>query len=149
VTGAVQAGASDKAARQARKAAMAQIEKQCSESTKQRCDVVTLYQDSEYWLYRYKKYTDVRLVFAPEQGIAFFGGNSGSPVVNQAGEVIGLIFDGNIENLGGDFFYKGQTDRALAVHANAITEALEKIYAAPALAAELKNGVPALAANDK
>ncbi|MGB8338756.1 MAG: S46 family peptidase [Burkholderiales bacterium] len=75
VLGAVSAGANDKDAREARKAVIAQIEKQCDESTKLRCDVVTLYQDSEYWLYRYKKYTDVRLVFAPEQSIAFFGGD--------------------------------------------------------------------------
>ena len=37
--------------------------------------MVTLYQGGEYWLYRYKKYTDVRIVFAPEQQIAFFGGD--------------------------------------------------------------------------
>lgn len=75
VVGAVASGASDKDAREARKGAIAQIEKQCVDSTKSRCDVVPLYQDSEYWLYRYKKYTDVRLVFAPEQDIAFFGGD--------------------------------------------------------------------------
>lgn len=75
VQGSVSAGMSDKDARDARKAAIAQIEKQCVDSTKSRCDVVNLYQDAEYWLYRYKKYTDVRLVFAPEQGIAFFGGD--------------------------------------------------------------------------
>jgi len=65
----------DKVAREARKAAIAGIEKECNAASGQRCDVVTLYQGGEYQLYRYKKYTDVRLVFAPEQEIAFFGGD--------------------------------------------------------------------------
>jgi hypothetical protein len=59
----------------ARKAAIASIEKESMDKTGLRSDVVTLYQGGEYWLYRYKKYTDVRLVFAPEQQIAFFGGD--------------------------------------------------------------------------
>ena len=59
----------------ARKAALASIEKESMDKTGLRSDVVTLYQGGEYWLYRYKKYTDVRLVFAPEQQIAFFGGD--------------------------------------------------------------------------
>jgi hypothetical protein len=79
VTGKVQAaakkGMSDSAAFQARKAEIARIEKESLESTGLRSDVVTLYAGGEYWLYRYKKYTDVRLVFAPEQKIAFFGGD--------------------------------------------------------------------------
>jgi hypothetical protein len=66
---------SDKAAGDARKAARAQIEKECSDKTGLRCDVIQLYQGSEYHLYAYKKYTDVRLVFAPEQPMAFFGGD--------------------------------------------------------------------------
>ncbi len=66
---------SDKAAAEARKAATAQIEKACSDKTGMRCDVIKLYAGSEYALYTYKKYTDVRLVFAPEQQIAFFGGD--------------------------------------------------------------------------
>src|ERR1017187_10047889 len=59
----------------ARKAMVAEIELESQQKTGFRSDVVTLYQGGEYWLYRYKKYTDVRLVFAPEQQIAFFGGD--------------------------------------------------------------------------
>ena len=59
----------------ARRTALAAIERESQQSTGLRSDVVTLYQGGEYWLYRYKKYTDVRLVFAPEQQIAFFGGD--------------------------------------------------------------------------
>ena len=60
---------------QAQRAAMSQIEKDCSTTTGLRCDVVTFYSGQVYNLYKYKKYTDVRLVFAPEFGIAFFGGD--------------------------------------------------------------------------
>jgi len=63
------------AVNQARKAAMARIEKECAASTGNRCDVVTLYSGGRYDLYQYKKYTDVRLVFAPEEAIAAFGGD--------------------------------------------------------------------------
>src|SRR5436309_886269 len=59
----------------ARRAVMAQIEKESYDKTGLRSDVVTLYQGGEYHLYRYKRYTDIRLVFAPEQQIAFFGGD--------------------------------------------------------------------------
>jgi hypothetical protein len=59
----------------ARRAIMAEIEKESLQQTGLRSDVVTLYQGGRYHLYRYKKYTDVRLVFAPEQAIAFFGGD--------------------------------------------------------------------------
>ncbi|MGI9105977.1 MAG: S46 family peptidase [Pyrinomonadaceae bacterium] len=59
----------------ARRAATAAIEKESTEKTGLRSDVVTLYQGGKYNLYRYKKYTDVRLVFAPEFQAAFFGGD--------------------------------------------------------------------------
>ena len=55
---------------------MAKIEKESTDKTGLRSDVVTLYQGGQYHLYRYKKYTDVRLVFAPERGIADFGGDA-------------------------------------------------------------------------
>jgi Peptidase S46 len=60
---------------QAQRAAMSQIEKDCATSSGLRCDVVTFYSGQVYNLYKYKKYTDVRLVFAPEFDIAFFGGD--------------------------------------------------------------------------
>jgi len=70
------AGAADDAqAGKLRKAETAAIEKQCGEATGLRCNVVTLYGGGQYMLYRYRRHTDVRLVFAPEQQIAFYGGD--------------------------------------------------------------------------
>ena len=66
------------------------------------------------------------------------GGNSGSPVVNREGELVGLIFDGNIESLAGDFVYEDQKNRAVAVHSAGMIEALRKLYKANALADELE-----------
>jgi hypothetical protein len=62
-------------AQKARRAVMNTIEKESLDKTGLRSDVVTLYRGRLYHLYRYKKYTDVRLVFAPEQAVAFFGGD--------------------------------------------------------------------------
>ena len=66
------------------------------------------------------------------------GGNSGSPVVNRDGELVGLIFDGNIESLAGNFVYGGIRNRAVAVHSAGMIEGLRKIYGAGALADELQ-----------
>jgi hypothetical protein len=66
------------------------------------------------------------------------GGNSGSPVVNKQGELVGLIFDGNIESLVGDFVYYEANNRAVAVHSNAIIEVLRDLYDASPLADELE-----------
>jgi hypothetical protein len=65
------------------------------------------------------------------------GGNSGSPVVNRDGELVGLIFDGNIESLAGDFVYDGSKNRAVAVHSAGMIEGLRKLYGADAVANEL------------
>jgi Peptidase S46 len=66
------------------------------------------------------------------------GGNSGSPVINQKAELVGLIFDGNIESLVGDFVYDPTANRAVAVHSGAMIEALRKLYDAGKLADELQ-----------
>lgn len=76
VQGAVTAGMSADEAAAARRRVMAEIEKDSLAATGLRSDVVTLYQGGAYHLYRARKYTDVRLVFAPEKQIAFFGGDA-------------------------------------------------------------------------
>jgi len=75
VSGAVKSGMAGEQAANARKSVIAAIEKESKEKTGLRSDVVTLYQGGAYHLYRYKRYDDVRLVFAPEQQIAFYGGD--------------------------------------------------------------------------
>ena len=72
---AIQPGLPPKQQNEQRRAEMARIEKESTDSTGLRSNVIELYQGGEYWLYRYKKYTDVRLVMAPEQQAAFYGGD--------------------------------------------------------------------------
>lgn len=75
VTGAVSAGTAAAEAGRLRRAAIAAMEKECTDKSGNRCNVVTLFSGGQYHLYQYKKYTDVRLVFAPEFAIAAFGGD--------------------------------------------------------------------------
>lgn len=75
VQGAVKPGATDADANAQRKAEISAIEKSCATATGLKCEVVTLYSGGEFWLYRNKRYTDIRLVFTPEQDIAYFGGD--------------------------------------------------------------------------
>lgn len=65
------------------------------------------------------------------------GGNSGSPVVNAELELVGLLFDGNIESIGNEFLYGERVERSVCVHPLGIVEALRKVYAAPRLLREL------------
>jgi hypothetical protein len=76
------------------------------------------------------------------------GGNSGSPTVDRKGEVVGIIFDGNIQSLPWDFAYDDRVGRAVSVDSRAILEAIRKIYHADALADELTNGHQSKAAPD-
>ena len=75
VNEAVKPGVTNEQASSARSSVIAAIEKESKDKTGLRSDVVTLYQGGAYHLYRYKRYDDVRLVFAPEQQIAFYGGD--------------------------------------------------------------------------
>jgi Peptidase S46 len=72
---AVTAGKSETAANDARKAELTRLEQECENATRLKCQTVSLYTGGQYWLYKYKRYTDLRLVFAPELGIASFGGD--------------------------------------------------------------------------
>jgi hypothetical protein len=65
------------------------------------------------------------------------GGNSGSPVIDREGHAVGLIFDGNIHSLGGDFTFDATRNRAVAVDSAALLEAIKKVYRLPRLAEEL------------
>jgi Peptidase S46 len=58
-------------------------------------------------------------------------------VINRKGEIVGLIFDGNIESLAGDYIYDGSVNRAIAVHTAGMTEVLKKLYPVEPLLKEL------------
>jgi hypothetical protein len=80
--------------------------------------------------------TPLNFVHTPD----IIGGNSGSPVVNTAGEWVGIIFDGNLQSLPLNFAYEDVQARALSVDCRAIIEALRKVYAVDPLVNELLNG---------
>ena len=69
------------------------------------------------------------------------GGNSGSPVINQNAQVVGLAFDGNIQSLPGNFIYRTEQNRTVAVDSRGLVEAISKVYKATRLSEELKTGV--------
>jgi len=88
------------------------------------------------WLERKDK-LDLATPFNFVHQVDIIGGNSGSPVLNTKGEFVGVIFDGNIEMLPGNFFYDGSVNRGVTLDARAIREALAKVYDASFLVDEL------------
>ncbi|MEO8063442.1 MAG: S46 family peptidase [Pseudomonadota bacterium] len=69
------AGKPEMAANDIRKATLTQLESDCEAASKLKCETVTLYDGGQYWMYKYQRYTDLRIVFAPEAAIASFGGD--------------------------------------------------------------------------
>jgi hypothetical protein len=65
------------------------------------------------------------------------GGNSGSPMVNSAGQIVGLVFDGNLHSIAGSYWFDPEKNRTIAVHPEFMRTALTRIYPSKALAAEL------------
>ncbi len=94
------------------------------------------YQLPESWV-KSKSTINQKTVYDTVSTPDIIGGNSGSPVINKAGEVVGIIFDGNIESLAWNFAYSDKTARAVEVDSRAITEALRNIYHADTLLNEL------------
>jgi len=70
------------------------------------------------------------------------GGNSGSPIINKRGELVGLVFDGNIESLVGTYVYDEEKNRTVGVHSSAMIEAMRKLYDAIDLVSELMSKEP-------
>ncbi|MBA4319992.1 MAG: hypothetical protein C0412_16450, partial [Flavobacterium sp.] len=68
------------------------------------------------------------------------GGSSGSPLINKNAEIVGILFDGNIESLSGDFIYLTDTNRSVSVDSRGMYESIKKVYKADRLADELKTG---------
>ncbi len=68
------------------------------------------------------------------------GGNSGSPMLNATGEIVGLAFDGNIHSISGSYWFDDRLNRSIGVHPAYIRLALEKVYGAKALLAEIDSG---------
>ena len=89
------------------------------------------------WL-KAKDTLDAKKVFDIASTNDIIGGNSGSPLINRKGEVVGLIFDGNIQSLGGDFGYDISENRAVSVSTGALKEALDKVYHADRIVKELE-----------
>jgi hypothetical protein len=80
---------------------------------------------------------DMRTPFCISTNNDIVGGNSGSPLINAAGRIVGLIFDGNIHSIAGHYGFNAANNRAIAVHPAIIKAALEKVYGAASLLSEL------------
>jgi Peptidase S46 len=88
------------------------------------------------WI-RVKEQLDMRTPFCISTNNDIVGGNSGSPLIDADGRIVGLMFDGNIHSVAGHYWFNAANNRAIAVHPAIIREALDKVYGAKLLLAEL------------
>jgi hypothetical protein len=84
-----------------------------------------------------KAQLDMRTPFCMSTSNDIVGGNSGSPLIDASGKIVGLMFDGNIHSIAGHYWFNTANNRAIAVHPAIIREALEKVYGAKELLTEL------------
>jgi hypothetical protein len=90
----------------------------------------------ESWI-KVKGQLDMHTPFCISTSNDIVGGNSGSPLIDARGNVVGLMFDGNIDSIAGSYWFDAAKNRAIAVHPAIIREALDKVYGAKSLLAEL------------
>ena len=88
------------------------------------------------WM-RAKNQLDLRTPFCISTNSDIVGGNSGSPLIDVQGHIVGLMFDGNIHSISGDYWFDAAKNRAIALHPAIIREALDKVYGAKDLLTEL------------
>jgi Peptidase S46 len=93
------------------------------------------------WM-RAKAQLDMHTPFCISTSNDIVGGNSGSPLINASGKIVGLMFDGNIHSIAGRYWFNPEINRAVAVHPAIIREALAKVYGAKQLLTELEANEP-------
>jgi nicotinamide mononucleotide adenylyltransferase len=102
----------------------------------ERANGVPPFKIPDTWM-KVKDRLDMRTPFCISTSNDIVGGNSGSPLIDAQGRMVGLMFDGNIDSIAGIYWFDAAKDRAIAVHPAIIREALEQVYGANALLAEL------------
>jgi Peptidase S46 len=103
----------------------------------ERATGTTPFKIPESWM-RVKAQLDMSTPFCISTSNDIVGGNSGSPLIDIDGKIVGLMFDGNIYSIAGRYRFKPENNRAIAVHPAIIREALEKVYGAKGLLTELQ-----------
>jgi hypothetical protein len=102
----------------------------------ERATGTTPFKIPDSWM-RVKERLDMSTPFCISTSNDIVGGNSGSPLINVDGKIVGLMFDGNIHSIAGRYWFNPENNRAIAVHPAIIHEALEKVYGAKEVLAEL------------